>query len=1052
MTDVFISYSRKDKIFVERLCRALTAQQREAWVDWEGIPYSAEWWEEIRAGIEATESFIFIVTPDSLASQVCHQEVAYARRLNKRIIPVIRRPVDDTALAAGWDGQAWADQARENWGGLRQINWLFFRRKPECECEYSDGNEVINPACDGPECDRDEFGPALDALVETVETDLEHVKTHTRLIVRATHWQDNQRNSSFLLRGDDLEEAEAWLTAAVNRQPAPTDLHAEYIAASRREERKRQRYVLTGVTTALAVTLVLAVMSLLLFRRSENNLSVANTRGTSVAHQASTATVAQGQSEFSAKTAMAEADRRATQQRLAEENEATAIAAVATSERRADETQSLLWANSARQALADGDPLRALALAVTANRIANPPPLAQRTLADVAYTSAIRLQLVGHTASVSSVAYSPDGKTALTGAWDDTLALWDLSTGEIIRRFEGHANHVSSVAFSPDGAHVASGDWDGVVIVWDVTTGREIRRLEGHVEEVESVAFSPDGRELLTGADDYTAILWDVDTGEALHHLRGHDHFVSAVAFSPDGQTVATGSYDGTVVLWEAETGTLLRRITVSGEYGVTGVAFSPDERTLLTGSSDPLVILWDVASGQELRRLVGHALVVNAVAFSPDGRLAVSAAGQDAATANEVILWDVASGEELRRYRGHTDNVTSVAFSPDGRTLLTGSRDTTAILWDVLNGAVVRQFIGHTDWVLDAALSPDGLRAVSISPDRSGTSELILWDVATGEIAWRQPHLTGQLRSVAFSPDGRMVLSSYCGFASLLDCLLDGGITIWDVETGQPEATLSGHTSDVQAVAYSPDGLRALSAAADGLVVILDVGSGKPIAGFNGHSELVLSAAFSPDGKMVLSTSGNVFSGVHDIVLWDAATGRELRRFEGHSDVVNDVTFSPDGTQALTASADTTLILWDVATGAPIRGFQGHTGEVTSVAFSPDGRTAASGSFDGTVILWDVASGEELRRFAGHTDSVTSVDFSSDGAFILSASWDGTLVLWRIDQVDDLLSWTYANRPVRELTCEERRDFQVTPLCEEGVYPTRTPFATRLPTATRSP
>jgi WD40 repeat protein len=147
---------------------------------------------------------------------------------------------------------------------------------------------------------------------------------------------------------------------------------------------------------------------------------------------------------------------------------------------------------------------------------------------------------------------------------------------------------------------------------------------------------------------------------------------------------------------------------------------------------------------------------------------------------------------------------------------------------------------------------------------------------------------------------------------------------------------------------------------------------------------------------------------------------------------MVFDVAFGPDETTALSASADGSLILWDVETGEVIRRYLGHEDMVWSVDISPDGHYVLSGSMDGAIILWDFETAEELRRFKGHTGLVASLEFSPNGRAAYSVSADGTLIEWQVSDLslDELIDWTYANRYVRDLTCEERAQYRVEPLC----------------------
>jgi hypothetical protein len=219
MADIFISYSRKDKEFVRTLHQALSQSQRSTWVDWEDIPVTAEWWKEIEAGIEGADTLIFVISPDSVASKVCYQEVEHAARCNKRLFPIVRR-----------EGFA-VEQVHE---ALQRHNWLFFRKE-------------------------DDFDQAFKTLIKAVDTDLDYVRTHTRLLVKAIEWDDAGRNDGLLLRGGGLAAAEQWLKQSDGKVPQPTEQHKNYIAKSRQAENATRRAKLMVGVGAGVMGVMLAI-------------------------------------------------------------------------------------------------------------------------------------------------------------------------------------------------------------------------------------------------------------------------------------------------------------------------------------------------------------------------------------------------------------------------------------------------------------------------------------------------------------------------------------------------------------------------------------------------------------------------------------------------------------------------------------------------------------------------------------------------------------------------------------------------------------------------
>ncbi|MCS6846200.1 MAG: hypothetical protein RMN52_00625 [Anaerolineae bacterium] len=651
---------------------------------------------------------------------------------------------------------------------------------------------------------------------------------------------------------------------------------------------------------------------------------------------------------------------------------------------------------------------------------------ARGSLLDAWQANLRRAFLHAHTGRVSSVAFSPDGRTLALGSEDGVIVLWDVSDRGAARPIgnplKSHTGSVESVAFSPDGKTLASGSDDNTIVLWDVSERGAARPigapLKVHTGSVESVAFSPDGKTLASGSLDLTIVLWDVSERGAARPigapLKAHAGSVLSVAFSPDGKTLASGSSDNTIVLWDVSDRGAARPIgaPLKAHAGsVESVAFSPDGKTLASGSSDNTIVLWDVSNRGAARPigapLKAHTKSVYGVAFSPDGRTLASGSKD-----GTIVLWDVSDrgaarpiGEPLK---ARTGSVYSVAFSPDGRTLASGNWHRTIMLWDVSDRGAAR-LIGdpleaHTDWVWSVAFSPDGKTLASAGGRLDGT--IVLWDVsergADRLIGDPLKAHTDWVWSVAFSPDGRTLASGS----------VDNTIVLWDVSDrgaarpiGEP---LKAYTGSVLSVAFSPDGRTLASGSGDNTIVLWDVserGAARPIgAPFKAHMGPVWSVVFSPDGKTLASGSWD-----GTIVLWDVSErgatrpiGVPLRTQAGP---VRSVAFSPDGKTLASGREYGSIVLWDVSDRGAARPIgdplKAHTGSVPSVAFSPDGKTLASGSWDGTIVLWDVSDRGAARPIGdplkAHTDWVSSVAFSPDGKMLASGSEDNTIVLWDV-------------------------------------------------------
>jgi WD40 repeat protein len=639
-------------------------------------------------------------------------------------------------------------------------------------------------------------------------------------------------------------------------------------------------------------------------------------------------------------------------------------------------------------------------------------------------------------------AYTPDGKALLTAGNDRTVRLWDLVTGQEIRRFpwadagpagKGQPSpetaaekrqqqfwddtaRSSQAALSADGKVVAASQ-GGVVCLWQTANGKNLLRLQTGEKRLAQLAFSADGKALLTlGPGGRTTALWDVATGKCLRRNGGQ---LAPMPFAPLGlieeqatlaspglKYLATGGGDKLGNPWihirDLASGKELHRIRAG--TGTMALTFSADGKTLAwDGFSEGGIVFSDVGTGKELRRLKwdGRNDPAMALALSPNSKMLAICR-----LSHMVESWDLTSGKRTgvagqmadAQFDQQSSNWLSalvrpaLAFSPDGKKLVSS-----------MGGPTIRQFRAGTGEEIPGPGRGPRAPVSTLAMSADGKS---LWSYSTGDTArswdWRTGKETGQRRVPAsathavFAADGRL------GFADGLHFTLCGP------EKGSDPLSSKGQTP------------------------FLDRAGGKKTWKIVTENFPLASLALSQDGAL-LATRNCMHPEVH---LWDTTTGKERYTLgpagkdqniasatpaETTGVLLPDLVFSPDGRYLAGAGPSRQLCLWDTATGALLWEVLPRAElAIERFAFSPSGGCLASLYVDRTVVLYKAATGARRARLGtpdgknrriylttsnrGPLDEIlmrwdppVCLAFSPDGRYLATAQHSPGIRLWDI-------------------------------------------------------
>jgi WD40 repeat protein len=466
---------------------------------------------------------------------------------------------------------------------------------------------------------------------------------------------------------------------------------------------------------------------------------------------------------------------------------------------------------------------------------------------------------------LDGLAFFPDGKTLLTAEEENTIRLWDLTTGKQLRVFGERFKNLWSLALSRDGKTLATVEGHNTLRLWDAASGKEVSSWTGPEYSCYCLAFTPDGKAVAVGGPNEPneeVRLLDAATAEERYRWACPDH-VSRLAFAPDGKTLAVGG-SGMIRFREPTTGKDV--LPLGGPAGsVATVVFAPDGDTLLTAGHGATIGSWDATTGGAIRPLRGPPRGLTArsmflwdTAVARDGKRAASVDSK-----GTLHLWDPRTGEGLLRLSEPPARDIRLALSADGAVLAAVHKDNALRLWDTTTGKPLRQAAVMEPFTSPHAFSPDGKLLATAAAET-----VQVWDTATLNAVRRLPGSAGQgIACAAFSSGGRFLAVGYHsqpqpgGGAPAVD-----EVRVWEVATGKEWCRLA-----------------------------------------EGRSE-TWSVAFSPDGRLLAEGTSN-----GEVRLWELAGGGLRRRWEGHRGMVWGVDFAPDGRRLASGANDHTALVWDV-------------------------------------------------------------------------------------------------------------------------------------------
>lgn len=608
----------------------------------------------------------------------------------------------------------------------------------------------------------------------------------------------------------------------------------------------------------------------------------------------------------------------------------------------------------------------------------------------------------------------------------------------------GHADRIRSVAVSPDGKQIASASFDNSVKIWNVSTGTEWNTLIRGNFRFNSVLYSKDGSRIYAGDADGNLYMWkSLDFTQIQHIYTGRPIF--DMAFSPDGKTLALGQWKE-INLLDAQTLQKIFSINAAGNEAlaldVRAVSWSSDGKTLFSSAPDDKVRFYDVATGKVTKSLYFGAGDINDIAASPDGK---TIAFQCGFSADSIIIYDLKQSKVKYVFADAGRRLNSLSYSPDGQILAGGGDDYILFLWNTSTGKLIDKKEAHVNSIESCCFSADGNFIVTASEDQS----ILIWKTSPLKPLRRFKSHSRRFNSLLFTRDNKNII----GGSISTNQSLNNNLILWDLAgtKGARPFINESEINDINAIALSNDNkiVASYSSYDKDQIRLFDLKQLKQTGIIEQRGDRVEpECLWFTEGDSLLITGGN-----DDYILgYDMVTKKLSRKFEGHKNDVKDIVATPDGKWMGSISEDNFLKIWNLKTKAVAATISAHGGDdieslaisqngkmistggrfgstkvwempsgklfrsftaarshsVPSVCFAAKDKTLCSGGFDSDIILYDLTTGTEKSVLKGHNWVVNSMNSSSDGKLLASSSWDNSIKIWDLNSNKEIATLVY--------------------------------------------